>query len=64
MTKLKVGDQKYVQFDDVMILCEVKEVKPSYGRMRLLVEPVKGRGQQWVEVARQDATSIFRTKEN
>ena len=41
-----------VNFDQIDVACIVRDVKSSYGRVRLLVEPVAGSGRQWVETSR------------
>lgn len=52
MTNPTVGSTVSVKFEDIRIQCTVLAVKPSYGRLRLLVSPVSGMGEQWVEITR------------
>lgn len=47
-----IGAGVSVRFEDIRVLCTVKDVKFSYGRPRLLVEPNAGAGSQWVELNR------------
>lgn len=36
----------------VTVLCDVRDVKTVYGSIRLLVSPVAGSGNAWVEMSR------------
>ena len=47
-----IGQTVRAQFEDLTIDVRVSDVKSSYGRVRLLVSPVSGTGQQWIEVSR------------
>ena len=47
-----IGQTVRAQFEDLTIDTHVLDVKSSYGRVRLLVSPVSGTGQQWIEVSR------------
>ena len=47
-----IGARVSVQFESVRVFCTVLNVKSSYGRVRLLVAPESGTGEQWVEVSR------------
>ena len=47
-----VGAKITVRFESLSIDCTVKDVKNSWGKPRLLVEPLTGRGEQWVEMSR------------
>ena len=47
-----VGTVVMVSFESVNVACSVVDVKESWGRPRLLVAPMKGNGQQWVEMGR------------
>jgi len=47
-----IGARVLVEFEQVRIACMVRDVKNSYGRVRLLVEPIYGAGEQWIEMAR------------
>lgn len=44
--------KSFVQFDGLEVLCHIRDVKPSYGRLRVRVEPVHGRGSQWINASR------------
>lgn len=47
-----VGQRVSVRFEELRITCQVRNVKSSYGRVRLLVAPESGSGEQWVEMSR------------
>lgn len=47
-----VGVRVDVRFEDLRVTCTVVDVKTSWGKPRLLIEPVSGSGQQWVELGR------------
>ena len=47
-----LGATVLVRFEDLTIECNVADVKNSWGKVRLLVEPLAGKGQQWVELGR------------
>lgn len=47
-----VGATVQVRFEELLITCTVRDAKSAYGRVRLLVEPHQGIGQQWVELSR------------
>ena len=47
-----VGATVLVACESLNIACIVADVKMSYGRPRLLVRPITGNGQQWVELQR------------
>lgn len=47
-----IGQRVSVNFESVRVTCQVRNVKSSYGRVRLLVAPESGSGEQWVEVSR------------
>jgi 2-keto-3-deoxy-galactonokinase len=47
-----LGAHVNVRFEDLIIECWVKDVKNSYGKPRLLIVPVVGSGEQWVELGR------------
>ena len=46
------GAEVLVRFEDLHIACRVRDSKMAYGRPRLLVEPLAGVGQQWIELSR------------
>lgn len=47
-----IGAQVSVRCEQMQIACTVKNVKNSWGKPRLLVTPVAGSGEQWVEMER------------
>jgi hypothetical protein len=47
-----VGKEVWLRFQQLNIRCKIADVKMSYGRPRLLVWPVAGMGEQWVELDR------------
>lgn len=47
-----IGMQVLVRCEGLAVECTVLDVKHSYGRPRLLVTPVSGVGEQWIELAR------------
>jgi len=52
-----LGARVLVRCEAMQIECTVKNVKNSYGQPRLLVAPVAGSGEQWVEMRRVTATT-------
>ena len=58
-----IGQGVTVRFEDLHIHCTVRDVKSSYGRIRLLVSPVSGNGSQWVEPSRIRANNSTNTLE-
>jgi hypothetical protein len=47
-----IGQKVVVRFEEIGVSCQVVNVKSSYGRIRLLVSPELGNGEQWVELSR------------
>ena len=47
-----VGEQVLVRFEELALECTVVDAKNSWGKVRLLVRPVAGVGEQWVELGR------------
>ena len=47
-----IGATVAVRMQDLTIDCQVIDAKNSWGKVRLLVQPVAGRGEQWVELER------------
>jgi hypothetical protein len=47
-----VGQQVSVRFEDCQVFCTVLDAKCSYGRPRLLIQPISGDNSQWVELSR------------
>lgn len=52
-----VGKVELIAFDEVLVQCEIIDAKTAWNRVRLLVRPVSGSGQQWVECGR-----VYRVK--
>lgn len=52
-----IGQRVSVNFESVRVTCSVRNVKSSYGRVRLLVAPEFGSGEQWVEMSRLNVPS-------
>jgi len=44
-----LGTTVLVRFDALSFECAVIDAKSAYGRIRLLVQPVSGCGQTWIE---------------
>ncbi len=47
-----VGATVYVAFEQIAFACTVRDVKTAWGKPRLLVAPLQGTGEQWVELPR------------
>lgn len=47
-----IGASVLVRFETIQVACIVKDVKNTYGRVRLQVAPYAGDGCQWVELER------------
>lgn len=47
-----VGSKVLVRCEDLWVTCIVEDVKNAYGKERLLVRPVVGECNQWVEMGR------------
>jgi hypothetical protein len=47
-----IGAEVLVRFESVNIACTVVDAKNSWGQVRLLIQPVAGKGQQWIELGR------------
>ena len=47
-----VGTLVNVYFEQVTVACRVLDAKKVWDKVRLLVEPLQGRGCQWVELPR------------
>lgn len=47
-----VGQDVMVRMESLSVSCKVLDVKCSYGRPRLLIAPLSGGGQQWIETSR------------
>lgn len=47
-----IGQRCLVSFDEIAVRCEVTDVKFTWGKVRLKVRPISGRGEQWIEPGR------------
>jgi hypothetical protein len=47
-----VGATVMCRFEEMYFAVKVLDAKNSYGKTRLLVQPVNGRGEQWIEMHR------------
>ena len=47
-----IGAQVSIRMENLLINAEVIDAKAAYGRPRLLVRPLSGFGEQWVELSR------------
>jgi hypothetical protein len=47
-----IGAHVFVRFESLTVECWIKDVKNSYGKPRVLITPVVGSGEQWVEMGR------------
>lgn len=47
-----IGAHVHIRFESLTVECWVKDVKSSWGKPRLLIVPVVGTGEQWVELGR------------
>jgi len=47
-----VGHTVLVRMECIGVLCKVIDAKNVYGKVRLLVRPQAGAGEQWIELSR------------
>lgn len=47
-----IGKTVQLRFESLRVSAEVIDAKSSYGKVRLLVKPIAGSGQQWIEESR------------
>jgi hypothetical protein len=47
-----IGAQVSIRMENMLVNAEVIDAKAAYGRPRLLVRPLSGFGEQWVELSR------------
>ena len=52
-----IGATVMVTFESVKVTCIVTDVKESWGKARVQVNPVVGDGSQWVEMGRVSAVT-------
>lgn len=56
-----IGQRVSVTFEQVRVTCQVLNVRTSYGRIDLLVQPESGSGHQWVGISRLNHIAISTT---
>jgi hypothetical protein len=49
---IAIGQMVSIRMENLLINAEVIDAKAAYGRPRLLVRPLSGFGEQWVELSR------------
>ena len=47
-----IGHTVYIRMESLTIPCTVMDVKNNWGKVRLLIRPNSGNGEQWVEMER------------
>lgn len=47
-----IGRKVVVRFEEIEVVCVVRDVKTAWNKARLLIEPEAGSGRQWVEMGR------------
>ena len=47
-----INRRVYLPADHLLVECVVKNVKQAYGRLRVLVIPMAGKGETWVDASR------------
>lgn len=57
-----IGQIVSMRMEKLIIEAEIIDVKSAYGTVRLLVKPVSGSGEQWVEIGRIIAATADRIK--
>lgn len=50
--QVAIGASVMVKCSEIWVACLVMDVKERWGHIRLLVRPVAGEGEMWVETAR------------
>lgn len=50
--KSAIGQTVSVRFEDLNIDCKIIDAKNAYGKTRLLIAPISGAGNQWIETSR------------
>lgn len=53
-----IGATVTVRCEQLQVRCLVLDAKNAYGNVRLLVKPVTGDGQQWVDITRLIAPEV------
>lgn len=47
----KIGKLCYLQANGLEVLCQIRDAKASYGRLRVQIEPQAGKGRAWVSIS-------------
>lgn len=47
-----IGKIVTVRFESIEIPCRITDVKSSYGKTRYEIQPLHGKGTQWIEISR------------
>lgn len=47
-----IGQTVDIQLEELAVSVKVLDAKQAYGKTRVLVEPIKGKGQAWVDIGR------------
>ena len=47
-----INQRVYLPTDGLLVECLVKNVKAAYGRLRVQVIPMSGKGETWVDASR------------
>ena len=53
-----IGQIIEVGFESISIHCKVLDVKSAWGKIRLLIKPFSGNGEQWIELSRVIVTPV------
>lgn len=48
----RIGETVLVSFESLEVWCVIIDAKYTYGRVRFLIQPTAGSGNQWVEEPR------------
>jgi hypothetical protein len=54
-----IGARVLVRFESLTVACTVRNAKNTWNKVRLLVSPVAGEGEQWIELGRLVAGESF-----
>jgi hypothetical protein len=55
-----IGRRVSAKFESLWVECTILECKQAYGRVRLLISPLEGSGEQWVDETRILAEHLVR----
>ena len=59
-----IGARVSVRFESLTIACTVLDAKNTWNKVRILVQPVAGQGEQWIELGRLVAAPAVDTPES